>query len=134
MRKEDCKVGLEVIVNYPGNYMDSCTGNVVEMKADKVSVAIQCFGGKVWDFAYSNIEPYGADKFNEGDSVMICKSYHEANGCIGTIVKKLLDQAVVEIDYGNEVVSYYIEYGSLRHAGNQREQVESQHESKVGSK
>ena len=133
MKKEDCKVGLEVIVNYPGNYKDNCTGNVVGMGADKVSVAIQCFGGKVWDFAYSNIEPYGNQSaksfFQVGDLVMICQRDHEAYGCFGIITKELPKQAVVKVDYGDKVANYYIEYENLNRVS-RRDYVECQRENK----
>lgn len=139
MKKEDCKIGLEVIVNYPGNYMDGCTGNVVRLGADEVSVAIQCFQGKVWDFAYSNIEPYSRlnqcakSFFQVGNMVTICQPDSEANGCYGMIVEKLSNKAVVKVDYGDYHKKYYIKYENLLR-GTQREYMEPQNESRNENK
>ena len=117
MKMEDCKVGLKVFVNYPGQRVDNFIGNVVDMKDDKVYVALQCFGGKVLDFDYSNIESAlnQAAKFfyHEGDMVTICQPDSKANGCFGMITEKLSDKAVVKLDDGDEVTDYYIKYENL---------------------
>lgn len=117
MKREDCEIGLEVFVNYPGQRVNNFVGNVVDMKNDKVYVALQCFGGKVLDFDYSNIESVLSQAlksfFQVGDIVTICQPDSKANGRFGIITEKLLDKAVIKLYDEDEVTNYYIKYENL---------------------